>query len=70
MQIIFVVTVIPQIIRLFISVDVRNALTMTNGVKGIILVACGSSVTNEDHFKAIKGLVAKLGNSFPAANPL
>jgi hypothetical protein len=54
-----IVTDIGKIVRQFISVDVRNALASTKGVKGIILVTCGSSVTNEKHFEDVKGLVTR-----------
>ena len=50
---------IRQVIDQFISFELKQALANIRGIKGLVLVSCGSSLSKPQHFASVQRLVKR-----------
>ena len=48
-----------QMVNQFVSCDLRKAIATVGGMKGLVLLACRSSMTHDEHLKIVKNLVKR-----------
>jgi uncharacterized membrane protein YqgA involved in biofilm formation len=48
-----------QLVEQFMSWELRGSFANIGGMRGIIMVACGSSMTQAEHFKVVESLVKR-----------
>jgi hypothetical protein len=52
-----ILTVTIKIYQKFTSLSVQETLSKSSALKGLFLMACGTTFTNDAHFAVLKGLV-------------